>query len=203
MKRLYDRIYRYYGLFERGLDPLLDEVVAAKLKTLGDTSAMSALDYACGSGMWTLKIAPYFRSVIGRDQSAGMLSRAEGRARAAGLAVTFRAGNLLEVDEEEASVDWVFVVFALHLFSPETAIRILENLLRVARRGVMVVDHSRTWGIVNAFLEWMEGSYYDQFIRTDFAAVAREIGATTFEEAAIGDATVLTFGKVVPGEPPR
>ncbi len=195
MKRLYNRIHRCYGLFERDLDPMLEEVVLVKIATLGNTSAMSAVDYACGSGMWTLKIAPYFHTVIGRDQSVGMLSRAERRARDAGLAVTFREGNILAVDEEEASVDWAFVAFALHLFSTETEIQILKSLLRVARQGVMIVDHSRRWDIGNAFLEWLEGSYYDQFIRTDFAAIAREVGASAFEETSVGDATVLTFGK--------
>jgi ubiquinone/menaquinone biosynthesis C-methylase UbiE len=195
MKRLYDWMHRYYGLFERGLDPIFDEVVLAKITTLGNTAAMTAVDYACGSGMWTLKIAPHFRTVIGRDQSVGMLSRAKRRAREKGVAVTFREGNILAVDEAEASVDWAFVAFALHLFSKEAEIQILKSLLRVARQGVMIVDHGRKWDVVSAFFEWLEGSYYDQFIRTDFAVVAREIGASAFEETSIGDATVLTFGK--------
>lgn len=195
MRRLYNWLHRYYGLIERNLDPILDAVAEAKLAQLGDTSAMSAVDYACGSGMWTLKIVPNFRTVVGRDQSTGMVSRAEKRAREAGLAVAFREGNILAVDEAEASVDWAFVAFALHLFSPETEIQILRSLLRIARRGVMIIDHSKIWDPANALAEWLEGSYYDQFIRTDFAMVAQRVGASAFEETAVGDATVLIFGK--------
>ncbi len=195
MKRMYNRIYRYYGYFERGLDPILDEVARAKIPILGNTAVMSAVDYACGSGMWTLKIAPHFHTVVGRDQSVGMLSRAEKRARKAGVAVTFREGNILAVDEHDASVDWAFVSFALHLFPRDMEVRILRSLLRIARRGVMIVDHSRRWDVASAFFEWLEGSHYDKFIRTDFATVAREVGANAFQEESIGDATVLTFEK--------
>jgi ubiquinone/menaquinone biosynthesis C-methylase UbiE len=195
MKRLYDWFHRYYGPIERSLECTLDEVVRAKIATLENAREMTALDYACGSGGWTLKIAPHFRCVKGRDQSSGMLSRAQERARQAGCTVAFREGSILEIDDDDCSVDWVFVSFALHLFAPDTVVTILKNLLRVARKGVMIVDHSRKWGFGIAFAEWLEGSYYDQFIRTDFAAVAREIAADHFEEVVIGDAMVLTFGK--------
>ena len=195
MRRLYDWLHRYYGIFERGLDPILDEALAAKVVPLTDTGQMTALDYACGSGMWTLKIAPHFRAVTGRDQSSGMLARARQRAQQAGLAITFREGSLLQIDEAPESFDWVFVSFALHLFPPSTAVDILRSLLRVARQGVMIVDHSRTWTPGNAFVEWLEGSYYDQFLRVDFQAIAREIGASRFEEAGFSECAVLTFGK--------
>jgi ubiquinone/menaquinone biosynthesis C-methylase UbiE len=195
MRRLYNWLHRYYGAFERGLDPILDEVVQAKVVPLSNTAEMTALDYACGSGMWTLKIAPHFRAVTGRDQSSGMLSRARQRAEQAGLAVTFREGSILDIDEEPNSVDWAFVSFALHLFPPQKEVEVLRSLLRVARQGVMIVDHARAWSLGNAVVEWLEGSYYDRFIRTDFAAIAAEIGASRFEETSFSECAVLTFGK--------
>jgi ubiquinone/menaquinone biosynthesis C-methylase UbiE len=199
MKRLYDWFHRYYGSIERSMEPTLDEVLRIKVASMEDLGTMTALDYACGSGAWTLRLARHFRAVAGRDQSRGMLSRAQERARQLRVAAEFREGSILDIDEEESSVDWAFVSFALHLFPPSTGVEILRNLMRVARQGVMVVDHSRKWALGVAIAEWLEGSHYDQFVRTDFAAVASEVGAHSFEEVTIGDAMVLTFGKAVAG----
>lgn len=194
MKRLYNWLHRFYGPISSFLEPTLDEVAKTKIATLKNAGAMTAVDYACGAGGWTFKLAPHFLSVTGRDQATGMLTRARERAQKEGLTVTFQEGSLLEIDEADNSFDWVFVSYALHLFSKDTEIAILKNLLRVARQGVMVIDHSRNWSPGVALAEWLEGSHYDQFIRMDFAAVAQQLGALSFEEVAIGDSMVLTFG---------
>jgi len=195
MKRFYDWWQRFYGHAEPFLHPILDEAVKKRILTLEHTKDMSAIDYGCGSGMLTLKLAPLFQSVVGIDQSTGMLSRAHQRAGEAGLTIAFREGSLLEIDEAPDSVDWVFISFALHLFPPNQVVEILTALLRVARQGVMVIDHPRRLGLSLSIAEWVEGSWYDEFCKIDFAAVAREIGAASFEETSITEAVVLTFKK--------
>jgi ubiquinone/menaquinone biosynthesis C-methylase UbiE len=195
MKRFYDWWQRFYGHAEPVLHPILDEAVKKRILTLEHTKNMSAIDYGCGSGMLTLKLAPLFQSVVGIDQSTGMLTRARQRAEEAGLTIAFREGSLLEIDEATDSVDWVFISFALHLFPPNQVEAILASLLRVARQGVMVIDHPRKIGWALAIAEWAEGSWYDRFCKIDFAAVARQIGAASFEETAITKAVVLTFEK--------
>lgn len=194
MKRLYNRIFRFYGSVEKNLSPKIDTVVRDKIAVLPDVSSCTALEYACGSGLLSLKLAPLFASVTARDGSSGMLSRARLRAQRAGLNVAFREGDILEIDEPEKSFDYAFVSFALHLFPPATEKEILRKLCSVARRAVFIIDHNRKWSLAAAIVEWMEGGYYDRFIRQDFAAVARELGCASFEETEIEECMVLMFG---------
>jgi hypothetical protein len=44
-------------------------------------------------------------------------------------------------------------------------------------------------------VEWLEGGYYDKFIRLDFAPVARNMGCRTFTEEEIEECMVLSFIK--------
>ncbi len=195
MKRLYNWFFRFYPRIENAIGMILDEVVEKKLKTIEGREKMTAVDYACGTGALTLKLAPLFQSVTGVDQSEGMLSRARKRASEEGLRIRFLEKNLLEIDEPGDSVDFTFISFALHLFPVPQQIEILAKLLHMSRRAVMVIDHSRKWDILTAAVEWLEGGYYDRFIRTDFAPIARQIGAASFDETAFDECLVLTFLK--------
>jgi ubiquinone/menaquinone biosynthesis C-methylase UbiE len=193
MMRLYNRIHHFYGSIEKSLGPKIDEIVRQKIATLPDVSSSTALEYACGSGLLSLKLAPLFKSVTSRDASTGMLSRARMRAKEAGAGVLFREGNILAIDEEEKSYDYIFVQFALHLFPLETEKEILKKLCSVARKAVIIIDHNRKWSFPAAIVEWMEGGYYEQFIKQDFGAVARDIGCRSFEETEIEECLVLSF----------
>ena len=197
MKRLYNWFFKYYHRIERHLDPMLDEVVAQKIRPLPGIDTMTAADFACGTGMLTLKLASLFKQVTGIDQSAGMLGRARARAESLGQSVRFVKGSLLDIQDQDASFDWVFVSFALHLFPPDTEAKILEDLLRISTQGVFIIDHPRTRSFMTALVERLEGSWYDQFIRTDFASIADRIGAASFEEDEIDDCMVLVFRKGV------
>jgi len=55
------------------------------LQRLGQMSNMDVLDFGCGTGLLTLALQPYVRSVTGTDSSAGMLGVLERKARALGL----------------------------------------------------------------------------------------------------------------------
>jgi ubiquinone/menaquinone biosynthesis C-methylase UbiE len=195
MKRLYNWFCRFYPRFEKPIGAILDEVVEKKIAVIENIKDMTAVDYACGTGTLTLKLAPLFASVCGIDQSQGMLSRARMRADQAGLNVTFREGNILDIEGAGDSVDFAFISFALHLFPIHQEIEILAKLLHMSRRGVMIIDHSRSWDPVTGALEWLEGGWYDQFIRTDFSSIAKKVGAASFDETAFAECMVLTFMK--------
>ena len=197
MKRLYNWFHKYYGFIERSLGPVLGKVMNSALISVPDASGKTALEYACGSGLLTLRLAGIFKSVEGIDASIGMLRRANKRAHDAGLVIHFREGNILEPGEPPASFDYVFVSFALHLFSPEDETFILKKLLAIAREAVIVIDHGRKRDALTAFVEWLEGSYYDRFITQDFAAVAGEIGAARFEEHSIEGCSVMFFYQAI------
>ena len=83
----------------------------------------------------------------------------------------------------------------LYLSAPEEGTAILSRLLGVAGEGVMIVDHKRRWNPMSALIEWIEGSHYDTFVKTDFRGVAEHIGAKTFEEKLIQKCSVMIFRK--------
>jgi len=195
MQRFYNRLYLFYGIVEKWLDSTFDQAVAECVASIPDVRRKSALEYACGAGLLTFKIAPYFNSVVARDLSEKMLATAKRRIAPGGADIQFREGNLLEIDEAPGTYDWVFVACGLHLFSPGDGTAILSRLLQVAREGVMIVDHVRRWNPVEGLIEWIEGSHYDMFVKTDFRGVAEQIGAKTFEEKQIRKSSVMIFRK--------
>ncbi len=195
MRKFYNWFYKYYGGIERTLGEPLEEVVSLKIKNIPGASGKTVLEYACGSGLLSLRLAGIFKSVDGRDLSSGMIGRAKMRAEEAGLKINFKEGNILEPDEAAQSYDYVFISFALHLFDTETEKIILKNMLEISREALIIIDHGKNWKILPAFIEWIEGSYYDRFIKTDFIGIAKEIGAAGFEEAQIADCTYMIFIK--------
>lgn len=182
MKRLYNWFYRRYGSIEEKLGKRVDEILDSTVRNIPDLNRKTALEYACGSGMLTLRLASLFKSVDGRDFSDGMLGRARMRAEEAGVSVNFMQGNILDIDEAENSYDYVFISFALHLFPLEKQLEILKKLYHVAREAVIIIDHGKKWKLSVAIMEWMEGGYYDKFIKTDFSKVAEKIEVKKFEE---------------------
>jgi ubiquinone/menaquinone biosynthesis C-methylase UbiE len=144
MKRLYNRICRFYGFIEKSLDPKIEAIAARKIATIPGVSSMHALEYACGTGLLSFKLARHFGSVTARDSSAGMLSRARARAAQEGVKkIDFQEGTILDIKDPAGSFDWAFVEFALHLFPPDVEMKILGRLADVARQGVVVIDHGR------------------------------------------------------------
>jgi ubiquinone/menaquinone biosynthesis C-methylase UbiE len=195
MKRLYNRIAKIYGHLTGPLDQIYDTIIEKRLSKIPNSSSCTALEYACGTGLLSLKLSPLFQSVKSRDLSSGMLEIARRKAGTSFKNVTFSEGDILNIDEPDKSFDYVFVSFALHLFPLETEKQILKNLCRVARKAVFIIDHSRKWDlpIPTAIVEWIEGGYYDQFIRYDFKKIAGEIGCSSFSEEPFTRSMLLSF----------
>lgn len=189
MRRFYNWFARHYGRMDGALTATIDDAVAAHVAPLPGIAAKTALEYACGTGNLSLRLAAYFRTVSSRDASSGMLAKARQKA---GRTIMFSEGDLNAIDEKDASYDWVFISFALHLFSSVDEERILRRLFAIARDGVIIIDHRRKWEPLAAFVEWIEGSYYDHFIRMDFKRIAEEMGAS-FVEDDRAKCSVMTF----------
>lgn len=199
MKRMYNRINRLYSSITGVLGPKLTIIVDHIQSKHPDLKDASVLEYACGTGLLSLRLAPYCRSLTAKDQSAGMLAVARERAaQNDALPVTFCEGDILAITEADHSYDYAFVSFALHLFPLEQEIEILRNLCRVARKAVVIIDHERTWRPMVALVEWIEGGYYDQFLKTDFGTLWPQTGAVSFEEDEIAECRVMCFHVVPP-----
>lgn len=52
---------------------LADDVLAAMVRQVSPDAGMAAVDFGCGTGLLTLRLASSVRSIIGVDSSEGML----------------------------------------------------------------------------------------------------------------------------------
>jgi len=88
------------------------------------------LDAPCGTGQYFGIVVDAGRSVVGVDQSAGML----GQARARGLAATLAQVDLQELTYDSA-FDGVMTIDAMENVPPEDWPLVLANLRRALRPG--------------------------------------------------------------------
>jgi ubiquinone/menaquinone biosynthesis C-methylase UbiE len=195
MKRFYNWFHLFYGVIEKGLGPSMDTVIERLFEDSERYRELTAIEYACGSGSLARKLSVIFGSVEGRDSSFRMLMRARRFALRDGLGVRFEDGNILDIRDGERSYDFVFISFALHLFAKEDILSILRRALTIARKEVVIIDHPLEWALSTAFIEWMEGSHYDQFIQLDFAALAREAGAGSFSLEKLAKCSVMRMSR--------
>lgn len=64
---------------------LAGEVADAIIREVPLTTDMNALDFGCGTGLLTLRLQPFVRTIIGADSSRGMLDILNAKIVAAGL----------------------------------------------------------------------------------------------------------------------
>ena len=160
------------------------------------SSGMDLLDVGCGPGSITADFAALLDPgrVIGMDRSEDVVAMAE-RTYAGVGNLSFRTGNVYDLDLEDESVDVVHAHQVLqHLTDPVAALREMQ---RVARPGgiIAVRDadfHAMAWYPPSAELdEWMET--YQQLARSNRAepdagrhllAWAHEAGLTDVEASS-------------------
>jgi ubiquinone/menaquinone biosynthesis C-methylase UbiE len=124
---------------------LLEERMADHIRLDGGSRA-TILDVGAGS-------ASVARELEGRLERQGLTARviatdlqwrhlAVGRARS-GREFSAVAADVFSLPFPERSVDWVVSTLLVHHFSPEENVRMLRELARVARRGVLLLDLQR------------------------------------------------------------
>jgi ubiquinone/menaquinone biosynthesis C-methylase UbiE len=113
---------------------------------LGLQKGNIVLDAGCGPGYDSLRMAERVGSsghVTGIDISTGMVARAQEKAAGSGLPVTFRTGNICDLDLPDNSFDSVRVERTLQLVT-DTG-RGIDELIRVLRPGGTLVAVDPDW----------------------------------------------------------
>lgn len=64
---------------------LATDVANTIMRQIPLTDQMDLLDFGCGTGLVSLQLAPFVRSVTGTDTSAGMLARLDDKIESAGI----------------------------------------------------------------------------------------------------------------------
>ncbi len=81
---------------------LANEVADVIIREAKPSPDMDVLDFGCGTGLITLRLLPFVRTILGVDSSQGMLGVLEGKIRTQGLAnaltrfVDFERGGRIE-----------------------------------------------------------------------------------------------------------
>jgi SAM-dependent methyltransferase len=100
------------------------------------------LDLGCGTGGDALFLTRHGLQVVGMDHSAVALERARAKARAAGLAVEFRLGDMAQpLPFTDASFHAVMSNVALHSFSDQLTRQVLREVYRVVQPGGLLLLH--------------------------------------------------------------
>ncbi len=121
------------------------ETTAAELEPVArvvvEQAALGAgedvLDLACGTGNAALLAAAHGARVIGVDAAPRLLEVARTRAKALGVDLEVREGDLLALPVDDASVDVVLSVFGV-IFAPDPG-QALREVARVLRPGGRVL----------------------------------------------------------------
>ncbi|HUO71413.1 MAG TPA: methyltransferase domain-containing protein [Solirubrobacteraceae bacterium] len=124
------------GHYERTATEL-DPVARAMVALAGLEPGVRVIDLACGTGNAALHAAAAGAWVIGIDSAPRLLEVARDRARARGLSVHFREGDLLDLPVADDAADLLLSVFGV-IFAPDPG-GALGEIARVVRPGGRVL----------------------------------------------------------------
>lgn len=147
-------------------------------------SEMTALDFACGTGLVTLEIQPMVQSVTGMDSSAGMLGVLAQKAKARGL----HNLELVHIEQNSPviplkSFDLILMTMALHhVETPEPLLKQFFDGLKPG--GVLcIADLDKEDG---SFHEDQTGVFHNGFERGTLCQWLQAVG---FSEVKVQTAT--------------
>jgi SAM-dependent methyltransferase len=116
--------------------------VADLLPFFTTAGARTVLDVGCGTGGDAVSLAKIGLHVTAMDYSEVALARAQAKAKASGVVVDFRQGDMaLPLPFAEEDFDAVMSNVALHMFDDQTTRRILGEMRRVLRPAGLLLLH--------------------------------------------------------------
>ncbi len=161
---------------------LSEELAAAVAAEVGLGPDMDVLDYGCGTGLVTLRLQPFVRSVTGADTSRGMLDVLREKTRKLGLPDVETV--LLEPDASKSIPGLYHLVVSCmtlhHIADVESLLRDFRKILRLG--GVLAI----------ADLDKEDGSFHGDAIPAAHAGFDRKEMAEMLENAGFGDVRDIT-----------
>ncbi|XP_073409293.1 putative methyltransferase DDB_G0268948 [Dendrobates tinctorius] len=156
--------------YQKHMIPISNELINVVLsyvkgKTNGRPLEM-ALDVGCGTGRYTLPLAPHFKQVLGVDVSESQINVAKQMTLANNVSYMVAPAEKLPL--KDASVDLVHVGLAAHWFTLDKFIN--ESVRVLKRRGCLAF---------HAFVPFFELEY--KHLSHDLNVVLKEAWATLFD----------------------
>jgi len=151
-------------------------------------SATDVLDLACGPGIVTAALAKVAGTVVAFDLTPGMLARAEGRCRAAGLTnVSFRQGDAASLPFADGTFDCVVTRLSIHHFTDPAVV--LAEIRRVTRPGgrlvlgdIVASEDEEEAGLHNAIETLRDPSHVRMLPASELTALVGQAGFTIVEQ---------------------
>ena len=133
-KKFWQRFAPIYSMFMKSVDKSYDEIAIKINPYLG--KEMKVLELACGTGMFTFRLADKVKSWEATDYAENMLKEAQAAYKKSGREIeglSFSAQDATNLPYEDESFDAVMIANALHIMpEPEKA---LSEIRRVLKKG--------------------------------------------------------------------
>lgn len=168
---------------------LAGDIAAAMMDNIPFSKEWDALDFGCGTGLVTLQLAPYLRTVTGADSSAGMLGRLNAKIRASSFS-NVQAALCDPAKGELPAGRYHLITSAMTLHHVADVASLIESL-----KGLL---HPGGW-IALADLDAEDGSFHDDPTGVFHNGFSAEELSCAFEEAGFTSITIKTATNIVKG----
>lgn len=112
-----------------------DDEVASLVKLLELASPMKILDLACGFGRHSNRLATLGHSVTGVDLMPGFLEIAQKHAAELGVKVSYRQGDMRQIDFAEEFDRAIMLFTTFGYFEDDENVHVMENMARALKPG--------------------------------------------------------------------
>jgi predicted TPR repeat methyltransferase len=172
---------------------LANDVAAAIVRTAAISQDMDALDFGCGTGLVTLRLQPFVKTITGVDSSEGMLNVLRGKVRAGGLTnVQTQLVDFEKGDRVEGRFHLVVSSMTLH-HVPDTSALFSQWFGLLVPRGLLCFADLDTED--GSFHGDNTGVFHLGFDRSKLKALLTKAGFRN-----VLDTTATTMIKDVPGK---
>ena len=169
---------------------LAGEIAEAIRGTLPLSAEWDAMDFGCGTGLVTLHLAPFLRSILAVDSSRGMLDRLDAKVQAAGVenVRTFMAEQLLD---EPTAARFNLITSAMTLHHIQDIVPLLRSFhARLQPGGYVALADLETED--GTFHEDPTGVFHSGFSREGLAEL---LGLAGFSSISVRSVTEIRKGE--------
>lgn len=147
------------------------------IEMLPSVKGHSALDVCTGTGIMAKTLWEEGAKVTAVDFSSFMLKRAAKKLNNTGIKLELMDAGSLKFPAD--SFDLVTISMGLHEIPGSWRIKVLQEIKRVCREYILIIDHHNTpenkvYGIMTMLFEKLEGSSYQEFIKEDPEEMLKE-----------------------------
>jgi 2-polyprenyl-3-methyl-5-hydroxy-6-metoxy-1,4-benzoquinol methylase len=169
---------------------LAGEIAEALKATLPLSAEWDAMDFGCGTGLVTLRLAPYLRSIVAVDSSRGMLDRLDAKIQAAGVqnVRTIMAEQLVD---EPCTARFNLITSAMTLHHIQDIVPLLRSFHARLNPGGYVAL---------ADLEAEDGSFHEDPTGVFHLGFSRERLAELLRLAGFSSISVSSVSEILKGE---